>query len=365
MVLSRGQAYLRGANFHLQTGVAPGELDAEFELAHDIAYDPNSLEHFADHTPITNIIKRYRCQVELYKSILNLRQGRYYSTGYGKDDGISGFLRVINEQDWTFFDSPDLYHVQDEGTVLRKLLAVFSVRPTFTQLTSFGQRYGLGHSNITNMAKTRLMNIPIVNIKLPLDLSGSSNPQHISLTRALTQTDTFIEHRSIVPKNKSVIYSNQVCFFYANRKYQAVNFTALDATLSMKYCALPTPVMNTTRTNTTNIVFDDNLRIGRDWFELRSVCMLQRPPLNGLDIPTGASAAIRFRDPNSRQVSYFHYNPSNASIQFHDTSLPAGASQYRSNDPVTYIPEYDPTPNGMGFKTEAEERGTIFFYSKL
>jgi hypothetical protein len=366
MVLSRGQAYLRSTNFHLQSGVAPGELDAEFELAHDIAYDPNSLEHFMDHTPITNIIKRYRCQIELYKSVLNLRQGRYYSVGYGQDDGISGFLRVINEQDWTFFDSPDLYHVQDEGTILRKLLAVFSVRPTFTQLTSFGQRYGLGYTNVTNMAKTRLMNIPIVNIKLPLDLTGSTVPQSISLARALNQTDTFIEHRTIVPKNKSVIYSNQVCFFYANRKYQAVNFTALDCTLSMRHMALPTPVMNTTKTNTTQIVFDDNMRIGRDWFAIRSVCVLQRPPLNGLDIPTGSSALVRYDDGtgSANCTSFFHYNPSGASIQFYDQSLAAGNTQYRSNDPITYIPEYDPSPNGMGFKNEAQERGIVFFYTK-
>lgn len=363
MILSRGQAYLKGTNFHLQAGVAPGEIDAEFELAHDIAYDPNALEQFMDHTPITNIIKRYRCQVELYKTVQLLRQGRYYSTGYGQDDGISGFIRVINEQDWTFFDSPDLYHVQDEGTILRKLLAVFSVRPTFTQLTSFGQRYGLGHTGLANLAKTRLMNIPIVNLKLPLDLTGTSVPQQISLARALNQTDTFIEHRTIVPKNKSVIYSNNVCFFYANRKYQSVNFTQLDCTLSMRFMALPTPVMNTTKTNTTQIVFDDNLRIGRDWFEIRSVCVLQRPPLSGIDIPTGSSAMIRHKDA-SGQLSFFHYNPSGASIQFYDNSLAGPGSQYRANDPITYIPEYNNSPNGMGFKNEAQERGVIFFYTK-
>jgi hypothetical protein len=365
MVLSRGQAYLKNVNFHLQSGVAPGELDAEFELAHDIAYDPNSLEHFTDHTPITNVIKRFRCQIELYKAVLNLRQGRYYSTGYGADDGISGFLRVINEQDWTFFDSPDLYHVQDEGTVLRKLLAVFSVRPSFTQLTSFGQRYGLGHSNITNLAKTKLLNTPIINIKLPLDFSGNQVNQKISLARSLTQTDTFIEHRSIVPKNKSVIYSNQVCFFYANRKYQSMNFASLDATLSMRYTALPTPVMNTTSTNTTQIGVEKSLRIGRDFFDLRSVCILQRPPLNGFDIPTGAASLVRSIGSNG-QESYLHYNPSNAAIQFLDPALPQNATQYRANDPVTHISEYDDPmdPTTMGFMSEAKRRGTIFFYTK-
>lgn len=365
MVLSRGQAYLKNANFHLQTGVVPGELDAEFELAHDIAYDPNTLSQFKDATPINNIIIRFRCQIELYKTVLNLRQGRYYSTGYGHDDGITGFLNIINKQDWTFFDSPDLYHVQDEGTILRKLLAVFSIRPTLTLLTSYGQRYGLGFANVTNMAKSKVMNMPIINLKLPLDLTGGSGAQDFNLARSLQQSDTFIEHRAIVPKNKSVIFSREVCFFYANRKYQAVNFTALDATLNLNCMALPSPIMNTTKTNTTKIVFNDEINIGRDRFEVRSVCMLQRPPLNGLDIPTGVSAAIRHKDQATGQVSYFHYNPSGASIQFYDSALPAGNTQFRANDPITWIPEYDLNPNRLGFKSEAEVRGTIFLYTKM
>lgn len=357
MVLSRGQAYLRNTKFHLQAGVAPGEIDAEFELAHDIAHDPNSLEHFTDHTPITNIIKRYRCQLELYKTVLNLRQGRYYSTGYEKDDGISGFIRALNEQDWTFFDSPDLYHVQDEGTILRKLLAVFSVRPTLTQLTSFGQRHGLGFSNITNMSKTRLISLPIVNIKLPLDVNGG---QPFNLTNSLTQTDTFIENRAIVPKYKSVFHSNEVCFFYANRRYQDINFASLNAVFNCRSMALPTPVVNTVKTNTTQINFEERgMRIGRDAFNIRSVCVLQRPPLNGLDIPTGSSAIIVGRD-DSGQSSYFHYNPANAALRFLDPAT----NSYRPNDPVTYIPYHNPSVNGMGFRSEASERGTIFFYTK-
>ncbi len=96
MVLSRAQAYLKNFNFHLHTNIVPGELEAEFELAHDIAYDPNALEYFKDDSPMDNILKRYRCQIELYLAVLNLRQGRYYSTGYAENDGIAGFIRVIN-----------------------------------------------------------------------------------------------------------------------------------------------------------------------------------------------------------------------------------------------------------------------------
>ena len=372
MVLSRAQAYLKGFNFHMQSNVAPGELDAEFELSHDIAFDPNSLEYFRDDSPIDNIIKRYRAQVELYLCVLNLRQGRYYSTGYAENDGIAGLLRVLNSYDWTFFDSPELFHVQDEGTVLRKLLAIFSVRPTFTQLSSFSNRYGLGHTAITGLSKTVFVNIPIVNIKLPIDLIG--NQVHaISLARALTQTDYFIEHKIVVPKNKSVIYSNEVAFFYANRRYPTVNFTAANCTLTMRYLSLPISFVNQTTINKTVIHFDNRFRIGRDWFNLRSVVMLQRPPITGVDIATGCSAAIVV-DPNSpthlfqgynSPYIYIHYNPSIASIQYLEGNQPQGQSQFIANTPICYIDEYTTDPSRIGFRTEAKERGTIFFYVKI
>lgn len=369
MILSRAQAYLKNFNFHQESNIMPGELDAEFELAHDIAYDPNALEYFKDDTPMDNIIKRYKAQVELWLTVLSLRQGRYYSTGYAEPDGISGLIRVLNSYDWTFFDSPELFNVQDEGTILRKLLAIFSCRPTFTQLSSFSNRYGLGMTNITNISKTVFVNVPIVNIKLPIDLVG--NQAHaISLARALTQTDFFIEHKIVVPKNKSVIYSNEVAFFYANRRYPTTNFNSTN--MCMRYMSMPVSFINQTTINKSTIHFDNRFRIGRDWFDLRSVIMLQRPPISGVEIATGCSAAIVV-DPNSPsnlyQVSampiYIHYNPSIASIQYFDGNQSLGQSQFVANTPVSYIDEIAADPSRIGFRTEAKERGTIFFYVKV
>lgn len=369
MVLSRAQAYLRDFNFHLQSNISPLELNAEFELAHNIAHDPNALEHFRDDTPIDNIIKRYRAQIELYMTVDNLRQGRYYSTGYDANDGISGLVRVLNSYEWTFFDSPDAFAVHDEGTLLRRLLAIFSCRPTFTQLSSFTNRYGLGMTTVTGLSKTVFVNIPVINIKLPIDLVG--NQVHtIQLDRAMSQSDYFIEHKALVPKNKSVIYSNQVAFFYANRRYPSINFN--NSNMTLRYMSLPATFINQTTINKTLIHFNNRFRIGRDSFDLRSVVVLQRPPINGVDIATGCSAIIVV-DPNSPTSfyqnngasTYIHYNPSIASIQYYDGNQPQGQSQFVSNTPVTYIDESTNDPSRLGFLQEARERGTIFFYTKV
>lgn len=362
MVLMRGQAYLKDFNFAQQTSFAPGEIDAEYELAYDIAYDPNSMEHFQDDTPIDNMLKRFRCQVELYQAVLNLRQGKYYSRGYDENDGIAGFIRVINSYNWTFFDSPDMYHVQDEGTVLRKLLAVFSCRPTFTQLSSFTNRFGLGHTALTGLAKTVFVNIPVINIKLPMNLV-EDKVHTVSLEKAMSQTDFFIEHKTVVPKNKSVIYSNHVAFFYANRRYPSVNFNALQ--MGVRCMSLPVSFVNTTTINKTIVQFNSRMPIGRDFFNLKSVVFLQRPPLTGVDVATGCAAAVAI-DQNvyGTGSAYIHYNPGIASIEFLDKNIPPNGSRYVANTPVTYIEEYTNDPNTIGFRSEAQERGTIFFYIK-
>jgi len=372
MILARGQAYLKNYDFRLHTNTAPGELDTELELAHDISIDPNALAYFNDESPIDNIIKRFRCQIELYKTVLQLRQGRYYSTGYDENDGITGFIKLLNSYQWSFFDSPDLRHVRDEGTILRKLLAIFSIRPTFTQLSSFNPRYGFGFAGISGMAKTTYISIPVINIKLPIDLIGNRT-REIALSRALKQSDFFIENRTIVPKNKTVIYSHKVAFFYANRRNASVRFTSSCAgNIAVTPYNMPTSITNTTVVNNTRITHEETMNIGRDSFRLKSVVVLQRPPIDGMDVAVGCSAMIVSHHSESSGMrgapdeEYLHYNPSIASIQFRkpDALIGPDGDAYESNNPVSFIDPIAVSEDDIGFETESRDRGTIFFYVK-
>lgn len=365
MVLTRARAYLKDYNIHL-TNLGPDELEAEAELAYNIAHDPNALSHFKDETPITNMIKRYKCQIELYNNVMNLRQGRYYSSGYDTNDGIAGFTRVLNSYEWSFFDSPDMYHVYDEGTVLRKLLAVFSCRPTYTQLTSLSQRQGMGYTNISAMSRTVFVNIPVINVKLPVGLPGmQTTAGRVTLSQALTQTDLFVEHKSIVPKNKTIIFSRCIAFFYANRRHPTINFTGIKQ--NMRYLNLPTPFMNVTSVNNTIVDYETPLRIGKDLFEIRSVVVLQRSPIPDVEISTGCSALIDVDGDiyTGGQGTYIHYNPTVASIAIKDDTINVPDNQYTPNPPVTFVQEYGNDTNRIGFRTEAQQRGTIFLYENL
>ena len=365
MVLTRAQAYLRDFKFQVQGNLTTMEMGADFDLGNNIALDPNALEHFGEDTPIENIIKRYRAQIELYMTVDNLRQGRYYSVGYEANDGISGLGRILNSYEWTFFDSPDAFAVQDEGTFLRKLLAIFSIRPTYTELTSFmGGRQTLGFTTIAGMAKSVFVNIPIINIKLPIDMIGD-RVISINMKDSMTQMDYFIEHKAIVPKNKAVIYSNKVAFFYANRRHPSPNF---NSRMTLRYMTVPLPFINQTPINNTRINFSSQLPIGRDLFNLRSVVILQKTPIEGLDIATGCSAMIKVDgdSPSSYYGSgeqvHLHYNPSVAGIKTFEST---GGGTYVADKPITFLHENTIDDANIGFNELARDMGTIFFYTKL
>merc|ERR1712000_450045 len=196
----------------------------------------------------------------------------------GADDGIMGFQKVLSSYDWTYFDSPDMFQVHDEGTMLRKMLAVFSFRPTFTQLSSFVHTTGFGYSNLGAVSRSVFTNVPICNIRLPqAPLNSGAKYPAINLESALTQADWYVENKMVVPKNKSVIYSKNIIFFYVNRRYQSVNFANVD--MGFRYMALPGSFSGMTNLNTTELEFGPDVTIGNDRFNLTSVIVLN-PLLN-------------------------------------------------------------------------------------
>jgi hypothetical protein len=356
IVLQRSLPYLP-KHIQLYDNVLAGELEAEWELTCDIVQDPNSLAYFSDDTPITNMIKRFRIQIELWKNVLNLRQGRYYSLGYDENDGINGFLRVLSQYDWTYFDSPDMFHIQDEGSVLRKLLAVFSVRPTFAQVSSLTQRSFMGFANFTGLARTTFLRIPIINVRLPNIVPnnlGMPMPQ-IHLERAINQSDYFIENKLFVPKSKNVIYSRNVVFFYINRRFHTVNVANL--TYKFSYTNVPYQTFNVGQTaiNDIPVNFDYTVKLGKDTFDLRSVVTVYRPPI-AENVSVGSSCVVLHKN-NTLSNNHFYYNPLVANLQMLN---PNGAPL--KNEPITSINKHAVNTNEVGFIDMAQKYGTIFMY---
>ena len=337
----------------------PGELEADLEFMWDIAKDPNSLDHFNDETPMANLLKRFSVQIELWKNVLSLRQGKFYArnSNYSDDNGIMGLHKVLSSYSWTYFDSPDMYHVNDEGNLLRRLLAVFSFRPTLIQLSSFGQRGLMGYSNLPSISKATFVNSPICNIRLPTTIIGTAavGGPAINLQSALSKSEWYIENKMLVPKNTSIIYSRSVLFFYINRRYQS---PLANVDMGFRYLSVPGTISGLTTINTAELAVTPDIVVGNDRFALTSVVVFN--PLLEEQLATGSSAMVvaggAATGPADR---YYYYNPLDAGIMYANSS-----GKYVRNDPITRIRSHthDADPDSPGFYNMARKYGTILVY---
>jgi len=343
--------------------IESGELEADQELALNIVNDPNTLAYFNDTSPLTNLIKRFKCQIELWKNILNLRQGRYYSTNfnfsndYSKGDGITGFLKTIANYEWTLFDTPNLYHQQDEGVILKKLLSIFSFRPTFTNISSYNNKYGMGQASLAGLARNSFINLPVANIRLP---PSNSDTESIRLENAINQTEWLVENRMLVPKNKSVIYSRDVIFFYVDRRDRTPTF--INPATAYRYVAVPAAMGSVVVVNETQLIFNDELRIGKENFLVRSIVLAESAP-NMPNVITSLSTSLLVLPEsigNYGSPTYINYNPTLASLKI----LNEDGIGYRQNTPFTWLPERS-FDDGTSFKDSAFKRGTIFMFVKV
>jgi hypothetical protein len=317
IVLTRSTPYIN-KHIRLYDNLLNRELEHEWRLTHDIVYDPNSLAYFSEDTPITNMLKRFRIQIELWKNVINLRQGKVYSSGYEVEDGITGLLRVLSQYDWTFFDSPEMYHVQDEGTILRKLLAVFSIRPSIAKVQSVVPGGSLlNNANLTGMARTTFVRVPIINVKLPfadqsimlqgqnININQPTSPIAVTLNGSLNSRDYFFENKAVVPKNRQVIASNEVLFFYVNRRYQSL--VSAQTNFGFSYSVIPYQSPNVTQTaiNTHEVSYNDQLIVGGQTFGLRSCVTVYRPPTNAAGAISAGSSAIIMTPQLQDKVIYY------------------------------------------------------------
>jgi len=233
-----------------------------------------------------------------------------------------------------------------------------------------------GGTNLMGLARNSYVNLSVINIKLPpyiaedvASVPGSavgfgndnySGTNNIQLEKVTSQTEFFVEGQMLVPKNKAVVYSNEVIFFYVDRRDRMPSFLGGNG-VGYSNVVMPVSLGSIVVINETNLEFKDVMKIGRDSFEIRSIVLIESP-INMPNIITGLSTSIVV-EPNTfgskSSYSYLNYNPVLAALKFED-----GSGGYRQNTPFTNIPER--SINGtMSFKDSAYKRGSIFLYTKV
>jgi len=223
--------YLRKYISSADQYTTPDEIKDETLFAYQMATDPNAIPYLSKDTPLVNLLKRYRVQIELWKNINNLRQGNVYASGdYDSANAITGFTSAIAKVDYAYVDNPALQFVQDEGTLIRKLLHIFALRPTYTLSSPLRSEKGMVNVATTSLLNTLspsiLINTPTIDISLPVVNVQSANPNS-GLPEFLQQQFWTLEHKSIILKNRQVIGSRDFVVFCINRKNHEVDFARI------------------------------------------------------------------------------------------------------------------------------------------
>lgn len=386
----------------------PITSDVDAKLYKDITSDPNDYACDVD-SVMTDIKMRYDVQVQLWKTVMKLRSGSFYYSDT-EVDVLKKLGLCRNNLDINM----DSVLSTDEGGLIRRLMNVFSARPTIIysephitmvdrQMITSGNMFDTGNLKLNmsiehspmqqsfiNQAVPTTTNVAMLTLRLPDEsiltpiTSLYNNPiqprQRLSLREAAIQTIWVTENGVVVPRRQSLLYSNEVLVIYVNRRMQPITNMGLLSNIHTPQIAnLPKIIENFEKFNGYAVQVPEKLAYNNsEIYDLRSVVTVTNTDLrtrvgSTYSIITGSNALImKHRDfVTNLSNEYYLYDPFGASIP---VKHPQGG--YVTNKPITILSPYynnmdseqlaqsNNTSNDKSFFERASCNGTVFFYCK-
>lgn len=323
----------------------------DYELFYSLVTDPNDV--ICDHgSAIKDLLNRANLQRHLWNSVLHLRNGQYYNCS------TSEFLMAVDMCKLNKYDTPDLVYGRYDGTVVKRLIAAFSFRPTVVATTPI---YSLVTSNpYVNNVVPVVTSLPMVNLRLPSAIHDSTP---VNLQDALEQSQWFMENGQIVPKNQSLIYSRGVLIFFVDRRSHILRVGDVQP---FDFNRLPSAIAGFERLNDRQVNFDTQFRIREDVYQLRSVVICETN--NKIDankqVIIGSSTLIMKHQDVEQEIydnEFLKYDP----LGVRDSYVNTTSNQVETNDPITQIAgnrDLSSSADDENFMDMARCRGTIFIY---
>jgi len=250
------------------------QTQPDYELYWDIATDPAETACVNKVKPFTDLVNRCNVQTKLWEAVLNLRQGKYYT------NDLSSFIMAIDNCRASVFDAADLAYVKDEGTILRKLLAAFSIRPTIVITMPVSGITSIT-SHISPVTSSHITTLPMITMRIPMTLGQEAEP--IDLNSAKSQQQLYIHHRQLTVKQQQILYSRELLIFYIHRRYQTINTSRF--TNPYLVSNLPITMNQFEKLQQVEVTFPvDDLLIGGSnggqKFKIKSVVMVETKQIN-------------------------------------------------------------------------------------
>jgi hypothetical protein len=196
----------------------------------------------------------------------------------------------------------------------------------------------------------------MINLRLPPTISDDTP---ISLSDALEQHQYFLENGTMVPRHTSLIYSRGVLFFFVDRRANVIRFNDMQP---FNIARLPAAVSGFERLNDREVIYEDEIKIRGDTYQLRSIVLAEVNRLTPEKNVVVGSSAIFMIHANPQkgyfQNEFFQYDPLGVTDAVQNAN-----GQFVNRQPVSQL--YG-TPGlgvtGTSFVEMARKRGIIFMY---
>ena len=273
------------------------ETQPDYVLYSSIATDPNEVHCVAkDNKPFTDLLNRSNVQVKIWENVLNLRQSKYYINDMGM------FMEALNNCKSNVFDAGDLAFIRDEGTMMRKIMGVFSLRPTVVSTNPMSA----GMTNIVPVNLLSVTRVPMLTVRF-----GYSDPENkvYKLEDALKTEQHYISGRNLISKKQEVLASSAVIIFYVNRRHHSVSLGSILAPYQIG--KLPLTVTSHQKVFNATVINNQEQAVGGQTFSRKAVVCVVTTSINNDDDGTltenliiGTSASVRVNGTN-----YARYEP--------------------------------------------------------
>ena len=315
-------------------------------------------------SPIVDLRNRVVLQVEIWKTVLALRQGKYYDNIEPAINrpSVIGFLLALDNCRNSVYDVPDLTYVKDEGGIMRRILTAFSLKPTLVTISpAFGMvsvNPYLTTNNVIHPEQVTMLSLrlPAHTIKKP----GTNQDVKIHLSSVLQQPQWFVENGSLVAKSQEVIYSRDLIIIYVNRRSQSINVGRLNHPFNIK--RLPMTMSGLERANTREVQFDREVKIGGESFKLKSVVLCKTKafenPVTRRDDELIIGSCTIFAEYSEAHDGprYTVYDPGSADVN--------GGPMRLINHETLDLPERNNPSTSAVIEEHIRQKGTLFVYAK-
>lgn len=327
-------------------------IQGDIMLLHSLVSDPHDMVCYSD-APIKDLLYRYRLQINLWRSVLNLRNGKYFE----KENML--LLQAIDTCrlfDVTS-DEDDSNALRNEALIFKKIITSFCFKSVVVTTSMLPYIQGVDLTNrplYGGSHVNQVYSLSMLTLKLPQHFQPFADDT-IDLDYALTQPQIYYENGVPIPKYMVVIYVREVLIFYVPRRLYRLPFEQLQPLSFNEYPKFASGLYE--EINETRVRFNVSMSITNKNYYLRSILAVNTftDSKSNKKLITGSCAIVLPNPTNLPMFPAVRYDPIQATRNTKGQYPPPVTElDLESNDPIQDC-----------VLTIGELRGTIFIYQDL